>query len=133
MSQPQDRQVGDKASRGIEERGVHDPAHGDVQLRDRERLHPGERARPGHLEDGECGQVQDRATPAAAAGPGTTKKANAARGTIAQVSRIARCSALTTGDHQRESHSAVRPSTWYFSSSPAFDSYQNGRSQPAVS
>src|ERR1700677_45021 len=72
-------------------------------------------------------------TPASAPGPDTSKMANADRSTIAQVSRIARCSALTTGDHQRESHSAVRPSTWYFSSSPAFDSYQNGRSQPAVS
>ena len=37
------------------------------------------------------------------------------------------------GDHQRESHSAARPLTPYSSTSFAFDSYQCGRSQPAVS
>ncbi len=48
---------------------------------------------------------------------------------------MARCSALITGDHQRDSHSAVRSISWpaYCSSSPALEAYQNGRSQPAVS
>ncbi len=39
------------------------------------------------------------------------------------------------GLHQRESHSCSRGITAspYFSTRPALDSYQNGRSQPAVS
>jgi len=48
-------------------------------------------------------------------------------------SRMARCSALMIGDHQRASHSAWRPSTPYSSTSPAFDSNHCGRSQPAAS
>ena len=48
---------------------------------------------------------------------------------------MARCSALMTGDHQRDSHSAGRSISRpaYRSSSAEFDAYQNGRSQPAVS
>ena len=39
------------------------------------------------------------------------------------------------GDHQRDSHSAVRGITASpnFATSGALDSYQNGRSQPTVS
>ena len=50
-------------------------------------------------------------------------------------SRMARCSALMIGDHQRASHSASRLVTRspYSSTSGAFDSYQCGRSQPAAS
>ena len=50
-------------------------------------------------------------------------------------SRIARCSALMIGDHQRASHSASRGliRSAYSSSSGAFDSYHCGRSQPAAS
>ena len=51
-------------------------------------------------------------------------------------SRIARCSALMIGDHQRASHSALAAgdrASPYFASSGALDSYQCGRSQPAVS
>jgi len=48
---------------------------------------------------------------------------------------MARCSALMTGDHQRDSHSAWRSISRpaYRSSNVAFEAYQNGRSQPAVS
>ncbi len=50
-------------------------------------------------------------------------------------SRMARCSALMSGDHQRDSHSASRGMTRspYCASNGLFDSYQYGRSQPAVS
>ena len=50
-------------------------------------------------------------------------------------SRIRRCSALMIGLHQRESHSCSRGITAspYCSTRPALDSYQSGRSQPAVS
>ena len=48
-------------------------------------------------------------------------------------SRIARCSALMIGDHQRASHSAPRGSTPYFSTSGALASYHCGRSQPTAS
>jgi uncharacterized protein YfiM (DUF2279 family) len=70
-----------------------------------------------------------------AAGPDTSKMAKADRSTRAQASRMARCSALTTGDHQRDSHSAGRSISWpaYRSSRFSFTPYQNGRSQPAVS
>ena len=48
---------------------------------------------------------------------------------------MARCSALMTGDHQRDSHSAGRSISRpaYRSSRSSFEEYQNGRSQPAVS
>ncbi len=48
---------------------------------------------------------------------------------------MARCSALMIGDHQRDSHSPVRSISRpaYRSSSPEFEPYQFGRSQPAVS
>ena len=48
---------------------------------------------------------------------------------------MARCSALMTGDHQRDSHSAGRSISRpaYRSSRAAFDAYQNGRSHPTVS
>ena len=54
---------------------------------------------------------------------------------MATRSRMAKCSALMIGDHQRESHSASRRlmRSPYSSSSPAFDSYHCGRSQPAPS
>ena len=70
-----------------------------------------------------------------APGPVTSKIANALRSIIAARSRIARCSALMIGDHQRDSHSASRFVTLspYSSSNPAFDSYQFGRSHPAPS
>ena len=74
-----------------------------------------------------------RCTDSSAPGPTTSNTQKAVRSNIAARSRIARCSALMIGDHQRESHSASRPSTPYSSTSPAFDSYQCGRSQPAVS
>ncbi len=50
-------------------------------------------------------------------------------------SRMARCSALMIGDHQRASHSCSRGITAspYSPSSASLDAYQNGRSQPAVS
>ena len=74
-------------------------------------------------------------TASSAAGPEISSTANADRSTSAQASRMARCSALMTGDHQRDSHSASRRVTRspYSSSSGAFDSYQCGRSQPPVS
>jgi hypothetical protein len=74
-------------------------------------------------------------TASSAAGPDTSKTAKADRSTSAQASRMARCSALMTGDHQRDSHSPGRSISWpaYRSSSGEFTSYQNGRSQPAVS
>ena len=48
---------------------------------------------------------------------------------------MARCSALITGDHQRDSHSAVRSISRpaYRSTRPELDAYQYGRSHPAVS
>ncbi len=48
---------------------------------------------------------------------------------------MARCSALMTGDHQRDSHSAGRSISWpaYLGRRLSFAPYQNGRSQPAVS
>ncbi len=57
-----------------------------------------------------------------------SKIANGVRSIIPAVSRICRCSALMIGDHQRESHSAVRGITASpnFSTSGAFTSYQNG-------
>ena len=60
---------------------------------------------------------------------------NAVRSNIAARSRIARCSALMIGDHQRDSHSASRrvirsPNS---SSSFSFDAYQWGRSHAAAS
>ena len=53
----------------------------------------------------------------------------------AAFSRIARCSALMIGDHQRASHSCSRGITAspYFSSRGALDSYHHGRSHPTVS
>ena len=76
-----------------------------------------------------------RWTVCSAPGPVTSKIANALRSIIAARSRMARCSALMIGDHQRDSHSASRRVTRspYSSSRFAFDSYQFGRSQPAVS
>ena len=64
-----------------------------------------------------------------------SRTANADRSTRAAASRMARCSALMTGDHQRDSHSAVRSISRpaYRSSSGSLDAYQNGRSQPTVS
>ncbi len=74
-------------------------------------------------------------TTSSAPGPVTSRTANADRSTSPQASRMARCSALMTGDHQRASHSAVRsisrPS--YRPSSSSLQAYQFGRSQPAVS
>ena len=48
---------------------------------------------------------------------------------------MARCSALMTGDHQRDSHSAGRSISRpaYRSSRFSFEAYQNGLSHPAVS
>ena len=74
-----------------------------------------------------------RWTASSAPSPAMSKMLNADRSNIAAGSRIARCSALMIGDHQRASHSCSRPLRPYFSTSGAFDSYQNGRSQPAVS
>ena len=64
-----------------------------------------------------------------------SKTANAEMSIIATRSRIARCSALMIGDHHRDSHSASRGITRspYSSSNGLFDSYHQGRSQPAVS
>ena len=74
-------------------------------------------------------------TASSAAGPDISSTANADRSIMAQASRMARCSALMTGDHQRDSHSAERSISRpaYFSSNPELEAYQNGRSQPAVS
>ena len=47
-------------------------------------------------------------TASSAAGPHTSSTAKADRSTRPQASRMARCSALMTGDHQRDSHSAGR-------------------------
>src|SRR5213592_1615368 len=56
---------------------------------------------------------------------------NAETSIIATRSRIARCSALMIGDHQRDSHSASRGITRspYSSTSPAFESYHQGRAE----
>ncbi len=64
-----------------------------------------------------------------------SKTANADRSTSPAASRMARCSALMMGDHHRASHSASRGISIpaYFSSSPSFEAYHCGRSQPAVS
>ena len=64
-----------------------------------------------------------------------SKMQNADRSMTAAASRIRRCSALMIGLHHRESHSCSRGITAspYSSRRPALDSYQNGRSQPAVS
>ena len=64
-----------------------------------------------------------------------SKIANAERSTTPARSRIARCSALMIGDHQRESHSASRGMTASpnSSSNGRLASYQKGRSQPAAS
>ena len=64
-----------------------------------------------------------------------SKTWNAVRSMTPAASRIRRCSALMIGLHQRESHSCSRGITAspYCSSRSAFDSYQCGRSQPAVS
>ena len=64
-----------------------------------------------------------------------SRTANADRSTSAAASRMAKCSALMTGDHQRDSHSADRSISRpaYRSSSGSLDAYQNGRSQPTVS
>ena len=77
----------------------------------------------------------EHCTDASAPGPTMSKIVNADRSNSPARSRIARCSALMMGDHQRDSHSAVRrlirsPNS---SSSGAFDSYHCGRSQPAAS
>ena len=72
-------------------------------------------------------------TDSKAPGPTTSKTQNAVRSKIAARSRMARCSALMIGDHQRESHSASRSATSNSSTSGPFDAYQCGRSQPAVS
>jgi hypothetical protein len=60
---------------------------------------------------------------------------NAVRSNIAARSRIARCSALMIGDHQRASHSASRGLTRPSKSASSFslEAYQCGRSQPAAS
>ena len=72
---------------------------------------------------------------ASAPGPVMSKIVNADRSKMPARSRMARCSALMIGDHQRASHSAVRRVTRspYSSTSGALDSYQKGRSQPAAS
>ena len=64
-----------------------------------------------------------------------SKIANADRSTMPARSRIARCSALMMGDHQRESHSCSRGSTAspYSPSRASFEPYHIGRSQPTVS
>ena len=75
-------------------------------------------------------------TASSAAGPDTSKTAKADRSTSAQASRMARCSALMTGDHQRDSHSAGplhQPARVPVKQRVRSTPYQNGRSQPAVS
>ena len=64
-----------------------------------------------------------------------SKIVNALRSTIPARSRIARCSALMMGDHQRASHSASRRlmRSPYSSTSGALEPYHCGRSQPAAS
>src|SRR5664279_3387779 len=68
-------------------------------------------------------------TASSAEGPTTSKIANAVRSMMPARSRIARCSALMIGDHQRASRSCSRGITWspYSSSRGAFDSYHIGR------
>ena len=74
-------------------------------------------------------------TDARAPGPVMSKIENAVRSITPAFSRIARCSALMIGLHQRESHSCSRGITAspYFSTRSALDSYHQGRSQPTVS
>src|SRR3981081_3159249 len=64
-----------------------------------------------------------------------SKIVKAERSKIPARSRMARCSALMIGDHQRASHSALRRVTRSPNSSSrsALDSYHCGRSQPAAS
>ena len=79
--------------------------------------------------------TQVRCTVSRAPGPTMSKIQNADRSITPAASRIRRCSALMIGLHQRESHSCSRGITAspYSSRRSAFDSYQCGRSQPAVS
>ena len=76
-----------------------------------------------------------RCSAPSAPGPVTSKIANADRSTMPTRSRIARCSALMIGDHQRDSHSASRGITRspYSPSREAFEPYQYGLSQPTAS
>ena len=72
-------------------------------------------------------------TAASAPVPTMSKMANAERSKMPADSRMARCSALMIGDHQRASHSFGRVWTPYFSTRPAFERNHCGRSQPATS
>ena len=98
VAEAHDREIGLEATARGEPRRVDDPSDGHVDLTHRHRLQRVERA----------------------PGPDTSKIANADRSKIPARSRIARCSALMIGDHQRLSHSASRPPTRspYSSSSP---------------
>ena len=60
VAEPHDRQIGAKAAAPVQYRRVDDPAGGDVHLTHRDRLEPGQRAGPEHVEDAECGQVEER-------------------------------------------------------------------------
>ena len=76
-----------------------------------------------------------RCTDSSAPGPSMSKTQNADRSITPAASRIRRCSALMIGLHQRASHSCSRGITAspYSSRRCALDSYQCGRSHPAVS
>ena len=70
-----------------------------------------------------------------APGPSKSNSLKAVRSTMPTLSRMARCSALVMGLHQRASHSCWRgwQASGYFSIRPALLSYHCGRSQPRAS
>ena len=113
VGQPHHGEVGAEAALGVEHGRVDHAAVRDVGLGDDDALDGLRRGRR----------------------PTTSKIANADRSTIPARSRIARCSALMIGDHQRLSHSCSRGITAspYSPSRASLDAYQNGRSQPTVS
>ena len=113
VAQPHHGQVGAEAALRVEHRACRSPC--------RPRRRTGRRRCP----------ARRRAPP----GPVMSKMQNADRSITAAASRMRRCSALMIGLHQRASHSCSRGITAspYSSRRPALDSYQNGRSQPAVS
>ena len=85
-AQPHDGQVGLEPAALVQQRGVDDPARAPRRAARRPATAP----------------------TSSAAGPVTSKIANADRSTSPHASRMARCSALMIGDHQRASHSASR-------------------------
>ena len=60
VGEPHDRQVGEDPAGAVEQRRVDGPPGRDVDLVDAQPLEVGAGARPGHVEDGERRQVDDR-------------------------------------------------------------------------